>query len=55
MFRVLLLELGKGGQSHILRGSNGVGLLYNPMGKLKFSTLMLITSKWIMIETSNLT
>jgi hypothetical protein len=23
----------------------------NPMGKLKFRTLMLITSKWIMIET----
>jgi hypothetical protein len=29
----------------------GWGLLYNPMGKLKFRTLMLITSKWIMIET----
>jgi hypothetical protein len=28
-----------------------VGLLLNPMGKLKFRTLMLITSKWIMIET----
>jgi hypothetical protein len=29
----------------------GWGLLYNPMGKLKFRTLMLITSKWIMMET----
>ena len=29
----------------------GWGLLYNPMGKLKFRTLMLITSKWILIET----
>jgi hypothetical protein len=29
----------------------GWGLLLNPMGKLKFRTLMLITSKWIMIET----
>jgi hypothetical protein len=28
----------------MLRGSKGVGLLYNPMGKLKFRTLMLITS-----------
>jgi hypothetical protein len=27
----------------------------NPMGKLKFRTLMLITSKCIMIETYNLT
>jgi hypothetical protein len=26
------------------------GLLYNPMGKLKFRTLMLITSKWIIID-----
>ena len=33
----------------------GWGLLYNDMGKLKFRTLMLITSKWIMIETYNLT
>jgi hypothetical protein len=29
----------------------GWGLLYNPKGKLKFHTLMLATSKWIMIET----
>jgi hypothetical protein len=29
----------------------GWGLLYNPMGNLKFRTLMLITSNWIMIET----
>ena len=29
----------------------GWGLLMNPMGKLKFRTLMLITSKSIMIET----
>ena len=29
----------------------GWGLLLNPMGKLKFRTLKLITSKWIMIET----
>ena len=27
------------------------GLLQNPMGNLKFRTLMLITSNWIMIET----
>ena len=27
------------------------GLLLNPMGNLKFRTLMLITSNWIMIET----
>ena len=27
------------------------GLLYNLMGNLKFRTLILITSKWIMIET----
>ena len=27
------------------------GLLWNPMGNLKFRTLMLITSNWIMIET----
>jgi hypothetical protein len=33
----------------------GWGLLLNPMRKLKFRTLMLITSKWIMIETYNLT
>ena len=30
------------------------GLLENPMGNLKFCTLMLITSNWIMIETYNL-
>ena len=29
----------------------GWGLLYNPKEKLKFPTLMLITSKWIIIET----
>ena len=29
----------------------GWWLLQNPMGKLKFRILMLITSKWIMIET----
>jgi hypothetical protein len=29
----------------------GWGLLLNPMGNLKFRTLMLITSNWIMIET----
>ena len=29
----------------------GWRLLYNPMGNLKFRTLMLITSNWIMIET----
>ena len=28
----------------------GWRLLYNPMGNLKFRTLMLITSNWIMIE-----
>jgi hypothetical protein len=27
------------------------GLLLNPMGNLKFRTLMLITSNWIMKET----
>ena len=31
------------------------GLLSNPMGNLKFCTLMFITSNWIMIETYNLT
>ena len=30
---------------------SGWGLLLNPMGNLKFCTLMLITSNWIMIET----
>jgi hypothetical protein len=29
----------------------GWGLLQNPMGNLKFRTLMLITSNWIMIES----
>ena len=33
----------------------GWWLLLNPMGNLKFRTLMLITSNWIMIETYNLT
>jgi hypothetical protein len=28
----------------------GCGLLYNPMENLKFRTLMLITSNWIMID-----
>jgi hypothetical protein len=35
----------------IFRGDQkGWWLLYNPMGKLTFRTLMLITSKWIMID-----
>jgi hypothetical protein len=36
---------------HFENGDRGWGLLLNPMGKLKFRTLMLITSKWILIET----
>ena len=41
----------KGVKAIFLRVQRGWGLLYNPMGNLKFRTLMLITSNWIMIET----
>jgi hypothetical protein len=41
----------KGSKSYFEGFKGGGGLLLNPMGKLKFRTLMLITSKWIMIKT----
>jgi hypothetical protein len=41
----------KGVKAIFLGVQRGWGLLWNPMGNLKFRTLMLITSKWIMIET----
>ena len=43
----------KGFKAIVLGVQRGWGLLLNPMGKLKFRTLMLITSKCIMIGTSN--
>ena len=45
----------KGAKAIFLGVQRGWELLWNPMGKLKFRTLMLITSNWIMIETSNFT
>ena len=41
----------KGVKAIFLGVQRGWRLLYNPMGNLKFRTLMLITSNWIMIET----
>ena len=41
----------KGVKAIFLGVQRGWGLLWNPMGNLKFRTLMLITSNWIMIET----
>jgi hypothetical protein len=41
----------KGVKAIFLGVPRGWGLLLNPMGNLKFRTLMLITSNWIMIET----
>ena len=41
----------KGTKAILLGVQRGWGLLLNPMGNLKFRTLMLITSNWIMIET----
>ena len=41
----------KGVKAIFLGVQRGWRLLLNPMGKLKFRTLMLITSKCIMIET----
>ena len=40
----------KGVKAIFLGVQRGWGLLQNPMGNLKFRTLMLITSKWIMIR-----
>ena len=55
-YLVLKFQLSGKGVKVIFWGvQRGWELLYNPMGKLKFRSLMLITSKWIMIETSNLT
>ena len=54
MFRVypkVFTFVVKGVKAIFLGVQRGWGLLLNPMGKLKFRTLMLITSKWIMIET----
>jgi hypothetical protein len=45
----------KGFNAIFLGVQRGWGLLSNPMGNLKFRTLMLITSNWIMIEIYNLT
>ena len=45
----------KGVKAIFLGVQRGWGLLSNPMGNLKFRTLMLITSNWIMIEIYNLT
>ena len=41
----------KGVKAIFLGVQRGWGLLKIPMGNLKFRTLMLITSNWIMIET----
>jgi hypothetical protein len=41
----------KGVKAIFLGVQRGWGLLKNPMGNLKFCTLMLIISNWIMIET----
>ena len=38
----------KGVKAIFLGVQRGWGLLLNPMGNLKFRTLMLITSNWIM-------
>jgi hypothetical protein len=40
----------KGVKAIFLGVQRGWGLLQNPMGNLKFRTLILITSNWIMIE-----
>ena len=41
----------KGVKAIFLGVKGGGGYYRNPMGNLKFRTLMLITSNWIMIET----
>jgi hypothetical protein len=41
----------KGTKAILLGVQRGWGLLLNPMGNLKFRTLKLLTSNWIMIQT----
>jgi hypothetical protein len=54
-YRYMFLVGGKDSQSHILRGSKGVVVTIESYGKVEICALMMITSKWTMIETYNLT